>query len=262
MPRIHVNGVELFYEESGNGPEAVVFAHGLLMSGRMFDAQVAALKDRYRCIAFDFRGQGQSEVARSGYDMDTLTEDAAQLIRDLKAGPCHFVGLSMGGFVGIRLAVRHPDLVRSLVLMDTAAGREPNWFRYHLFRLVSRWFGPRAVAGRIMPILFGKKFLADPSRAEIREQWQQRFLASDRTGVFRAAGGVIDRQGCEGLPGRITVPTLVLVGDDDTATPPEKSRVLQKGIRGSQLVIIPGGGHSLSIEEPEAVNEALRRFFP
>jgi 3-oxoadipate enol-lactonase len=262
MSRIRINGVELYHEEAGSGPEAIVFAHGLLMSGRMFDAQVAALKDRHRCITFDFRGQGQSEVAAAGYDMDTLTEDAAELIRILKAGPCHFVGLSMGGFVGVRLAVRHPELVRSLVLMDTAAGKEPHWLRYHVFRLVARCFGPRAVAGRVMPILFGRKFLADPVRAELREQWHERFLANDRTGIFRAAGGVINRRGCEDLLERIAVPTLILVGDDDTATPPEKSRILHERIRGSRMEIIPAGGHSLSVEEPEAVNEALGRFFP
>jgi pimeloyl-ACP methyl ester carboxylesterase len=262
MPRTRINGVELYHDEAGTGPEAIVFAHGLLMSGRMFDAQVAALKDRYRCITFDFRGQGQSEVASAGYDMDTLTEDAAELIRTLKAGPCHFVGLSMGGFVGMRLAVRHPDLVRSLVLMDTAAGTEPHWIRYHLLRLLARCLGPRAAAGRVMPILFGRKFLADPARADLRQQWQERFLANDRTGIFRAAGGVINRQGCEDLLERIAVPALILVGDDDTATPPKKSRILHERIRGSRMEIIPAGGHSLSVEEPDAVNEALRRFFP
>jgi pimeloyl-ACP methyl ester carboxylesterase len=261
MPHIRINGVELHYEEAGSGPEAVVFAHGLLMSGAMFDAQVEALKDRFRCITFDFRGQGQSAVAPAGYDMDTLTEDAAELIRTLKAGPCHFVGLSMGGFVGMRLAVRHPELVRSLVLMATAAGKEPHRLRYHIFRLLARLFGPRAVAGRVMPILFGRKFLADPALAALRDQWRERFLASDRTGIFRAARGVIDRQGCEDLLECIAVPTLILVGDDDTATPPEKSRFLHEHIRGSRMEIIPAGGHSLSVEEPEAVNEALQRFF-
>src|SRR5262245_2092320 len=99
MPKVPVNGAKLYYEETGQGPETVVFAHGLLWSGRMYDAQVAALKDRYRCITFDFRGHGRSEVTRSGYDMDTLTEDAAALIATLGATPCHFVGLSLGGFV-------------------------------------------------------------------------------------------------------------------------------------------------------------------
>jgi len=68
MPLIRVNGAALYYEEHGTGPETIVFAHGLLWSCRMFDAQVALLKEHYRCVAFDFRGQGQSEVTRSGYD--------------------------------------------------------------------------------------------------------------------------------------------------------------------------------------------------
>ena len=80
MPKLQINDAEIYFEEHGAGPETIVFAHGLLWSGRMFDNQVNALQDRYRCITFDFRGQGQSEVTKSGYDIDTLTEDAAALI--------------------------------------------------------------------------------------------------------------------------------------------------------------------------------------
>ncbi len=92
MPIIRVNGAALYYEERGTGPETIVFAHGLLWSCRMFDAQVALLKERYRCVAFDFRGQGQSEVTRSGYDMGTLYENAVALIKQLSCAPCHFLG--------------------------------------------------------------------------------------------------------------------------------------------------------------------------
>jgi pimeloyl-ACP methyl ester carboxylesterase len=261
MPRILTNGVELHYEEAGHGPQTIVFAHGLLMSGRMFDAQVAALSDRYRCITFDFRGQGQSAVPAGGYDMTTLTEDTAGLIRALSAAPCHFVGLSMGGFIGMRLAVRNPELLRSLVLMATTAGSEPHWLRYHLLRLVARWFGPAAIAGRVVPILFGQKFVADPARAELRRAWRQRLMSNDRIGSARAARGVIGRPGFEKYLACIALPTLVLVGAEDTATPPEKSCFLHEHIADSCLRILPSGGHSLSIEEPEAVNEALRTFF-
>src|SRR5215813_1651763 len=103
MPKMRVNGAELYYEDVGSGPQAIVFAHGLLWSCRMFDAEVALLKDRYRCVSFDFRGQGQTEVTKDGYDMDTLYEDAAALIGALNLAPCHFAGLSMGGFIGMRL---------------------------------------------------------------------------------------------------------------------------------------------------------------
>lgn len=123
MPHISVNGVTLHYEEQGSGAETVVFVHGLLMNHRMFDAQIEVLKTNYRCIAFDLRGQGQSEVTRSGYDMDNLTTDTAALIEALQCGPCHFVGLSMGGFIGMRLAIHHPHLLRSLSLLETSADR-------------------------------------------------------------------------------------------------------------------------------------------
>ena len=82
--KLNANGADIYYEEHGTGSETIVFAHGLLWSGRMFGKQVHAFQDRYRCITFDFRGQGQSEITSSGYDMDTLTEDAAALIAALE----------------------------------------------------------------------------------------------------------------------------------------------------------------------------------
>src|SRR5450631_2933186 len=102
MPTLDVDGVELHYDERGQGP-AVVFSHGLLWSGAMWDAQVASLSSGYRCIAYDHRGQGRSSTSPVPYDMERLTADAATLIEKLGAAPCHFVGLSMGGFVGARL---------------------------------------------------------------------------------------------------------------------------------------------------------------
>ena len=98
MPTVRVNGVELFYKETGHGPEAIVFSHGLLMDHSMFEPQRAALEKtgRYRVIAYDHRGQGQSQGPTSGAgkarDMETLTDDAAELIQTLGAGPCHFAG--------------------------------------------------------------------------------------------------------------------------------------------------------------------------
>src|ERR1700737_4126017 len=99
MPRIAVNGAELHFEDTGGPGAPVVFSHGLLMSGRMFDAQIAALRVRFRCIAFDHRGQGRSPPPASGYAPETVAEDAAPLLRSLSLIPCHFVGHSMGGFV-------------------------------------------------------------------------------------------------------------------------------------------------------------------
>lgn len=262
MPKLQVNGANLHYEITGDGPETVVFAHGLLWSGQMFAAQVEALQERYRCITFDFRGQGQSEVTAVGYDLDSLTEDAWGVIKLLNAAPCHFVGLSMGGFVGMRLAIRYPELLKSLILLETSADPEPaeNVGQYKMLNFVARWFGIRPVAGRIMPIMFGQTFLHDPARAVERELWKQRLIENDRIGITRAVMGVVEREGVyEQLP-RITAPTLIIVGDEDVATVPEKSRRIQAQIAGSKLVMIPKAGHSSSIEEKTAVNQAILTF--
>ncbi len=262
MPWLSVNGATIYYEEHGTGPETIVFAHGLLWSGRMFDHQVNALKDRYRCITFDFRGQGQSEVTASGYDMDTLTADAATLIEALHCAPCHFAGLSMGGFVGMRLAIRHPELLASLILMETSVDPEPreNVGRYRLLNFIARWLGLNLVADQVMPIMFGAKFLNDPARAQERKLWRERMVANHRIGISRAVQGVIDRQGVYDLIDRITLPTLIVVGDQDVATPPAKAERIHARIRNSTLVVIPGAGHTVTVEEPDALNAALERF--
>ncbi len=262
MSTLHVNGTELYYEEHGSGPETIVFSHGLLMSGDMFSAQVEALAGRYRCICYDLRGQARSAVAPSGYDMDSLTEDAVQLIQQLNAAPCHFVGLSMGGFIGMRLGIRHPGLLRSLVLMETSADPEPEENRgpYRRLAFVARWLGMRLVVDKLMTIMFGNTFLTDPDKAALRAHWRSHLQGLNRKGTARAAHGVIDRQGVYAELGRIATPTLVMVGDEDVATVPAKAQRIHAGIAGSQLQVIPGAGHSSSIEQPEFVNEAIAGF--
>ena len=262
MPTLTVNGTNIYYEEHGTGPETIVFAHGLLWSGDMFAPQVAAFKDRYRCITFDFRGQGRSKITRDGYDIDTLSKDAIALIKALDGAPCHFVGLSMGDFVAMRLAIRHPELLRSLVLLETSADPESheNIPRYRLLTLITRWFGPGLVANQVMPIMFGQTFLNDPERAELRAEWRLRLIANDRVGIVRAIKGVIEREGVYEDLGHITLPTLIIVGDQDVATVPAKSERIHAQIPQSQLVTIPNAGHTATIEEPEAVNKALQVF--
>jgi 3-oxoadipate enol-lactonase len=262
MPHIHVNCANLYYEKQGRGPEAIVFAHGLLWSGRMFDNQVAAFKELYRCITFDFRGQGQSQVTRNGYDMDTLSEDAAAVIEKLHAAPCHFVGLSMGGFIGMRLAIRRPHLLKSLILLETSADPEltENISRYRTLAWIARWLGIGLVANKVMPIMFGKKFMSDPTRAALRKEWKRRLIANRRVGVYRAAMGVINRQGVYDQLDRINVPTLIVAADQDVATPLAKSERVHDCILDSKLVVIPGAGHTSNVEEPEMVNVAIEEF--
>ena len=99
MPYITINNARLYFEEHGQGNETIVFGHSMLFNLRMFDEQLEFLKSRYRCVLFDFRGQGKSEVTSEGYGLDSLTIDALEIIKALNCSPCHFVGFSMGGKV-------------------------------------------------------------------------------------------------------------------------------------------------------------------
>ncbi|MBZ4421415.1 alpha/beta fold hydrolase [Myxococcus sp. RHSTA-1-4] len=262
MPMLSVNGTELYYEDTGGSRQPIVFSHGLLWSTRLYDPQVDALRGRYRCIAYDHRGQGRSAVPpESVIDMETLYLDAVALIEKLGAGPCHFVGLSMGGFIGMRLAVRRPDLLRSLVLMETSGDPEPlaNVPRYTLLNLIARLAGVRPVADPVMRIMFGRGFMTDPNRAEERALWRTR-LMENRRDIWRAVNGVIKRQGISHELPNIRVPTLIIVGEEDVATVPVKAERLHQLIPGSRLVRLPRGGHSVTVEEPSLVNAALGTF--
>jgi 3-oxoadipate enol-lactonase len=259
---VTVNGTALWVEDTGGDAPPLLFSHGLLMSGRMFDAQVAALQGRYRCIRWDHRGQGKSADATGrSVPIEQVTDDAVALIRALGLPPVHFVGLSMGGFVGMRLAARHPALVRSLALLDTSADAEPadNVPRYRLLNLVARWLGLRWVTGRVMPIMFGRTFLADPAKAAERDRWRTHLMGNRRS-IHRAVTGVIERAGVAHELAAITCPTLVVVGEEDVATVPAKAERLRDLIAGATLVRIPGAGHSSSVEQPEAVTAALTAF--
>ncbi len=262
MPFIDVNGTRMHYTDTGGDGPVIVFSHGLLFDTRMFDAQVAALKDRYRCIAFDHRGQGQSSAPVGGYDMDTLSEDAAALIQSLGIEKCHFAGLSMGGFVAQRLAVNHPELLRSVTILDSAADPEPteNLKGYGMLNFMMRWIGAWSIVGSLMPILFGKSFLADDSKKGIRDTWRNRLKQLSRKSTPKAVKGVLERGSFAGQLPKITLPTLIIVGEEDVATVPEKSEKMHAAIAGSKLVYIPKAGHSSPIENPQQVTAALEAF--
>jgi 3-oxoadipate enol-lactonase len=261
MPRLAVDGTELHYEAHGAG-EPVVFAHGLLWSGRMFDAQVAALADGFQCITYDLRNQGQSPSSPSPFDMETLTADAATLIEKLGAAPCHFVGLSMGGFIGMRLAARRPELLRSLTLIETAADAEPglNVPKYRAMVFIARRFGLGPLVPSVMRIMFGRAFLRDGARATLRAQMAGELRALDIERLEPALQSVLRRRPIfDELP-RIGVPTLVLHGDDDRAIVPARARRTAAAIPGATLTMVPRAGHTSTVEEPDVVTRELRAF--
>jgi 3-oxoadipate enol-lactonase len=262
MALASVNGIDLYYEDTGGSGPPVVFSHGLLWSTRMFDAQVAALRDRYRCISFDHRGQGQSPSSPTAYDMEMLADDAAALITQLGVAPCHFVGLSMGGMVGMRLAARKPALLRTLTLIETAGDTEPlrNVPKYAAMMLAARVAGLGPLVTPVMRIMFGRAALEDPNRAAERAGWEDELRALPVPRVERALDAVVKRRSVMDELGRIRTPTLYLHGEDDRAIAMPRARRTVAAIPGARLVILPRAGHSSSREEPAAVSRELTQF--
>jgi pimeloyl-ACP methyl ester carboxylesterase len=263
MATIELDGTSLYYEDTGPGStgETIAFSHGLLWGTELFAPQVAALRERYRCVAWDHRGQGRSAADhRDHIGMELVWQDAVRLLESLSTGPVHFCGLSMGGFVAMRMAARRPDLVRSLILLETSSDPEPmeNVARYRLLTRVTRLIGPRLIKNKVAPIMLGKTILTDASRRAERAKFVD--LMSRRRDIWRAVNGVVDRGGVHDELPRITAPTLVLVGDEDVATPRPKAEKIAGAIPGARLVTIPRAGHSSPVEEPAAVTAAIEQF--
>ena len=257
-----VRDTRLWVEDTGGEGPPVVFAHGVLWNTSLFAPQVAALRNRYRCISYDHRGQGRSDDGEAkSVPIEQVYEDAVALIESLNIGPVHFVGLSMGGFAAMRVAARRPDLLRSLTLLDTACTSETmiNLPKYWGLNFMAQLFGISSVIDPVMQSLFGRTVLTDPARAADVAAWRATLLGNRRT-VVRAMRGVMSRQSVASEVSRIAVPTLIMVGDEDRATPPAKSEQLHALIRGSTLVRIPRAGHSAPVEQPALVSNALASF--
>lgn len=261
MPMLTVNGASLHYSVEGAGLETIVFIHGLMLASESWEAQVAAFKDRYRIVTFDLRGQGRSAKTHDRLDIDSLTEDAGDVIDALGGGPAHLVAFSMGTFIAMRLAARRPELVSSLTLVGPSADAEEpeNMPRYERLINFVKVFGPGPVAGRLMKILFGDTYLADPAAASARRRWR-RVVANLPRALHRAASASAHRQSIVELLPRIAAPTLVVSGEEDRPISPARARAVHEGIAGSAFLPFAATGHAVMIERPEAFNAALEAF--
>lgn len=262
MPTIRANGVELAFVERGAGEETVVFSHSYLVDHRHFEPQIEALAERYRVIAYDHRDHGASERVAGPYTMADLVADAAALIRAVEAAPCHFVGLSTGGFVGLRLALRQPELLRSLVAMDCSAESEAlaKRVKYQAMFAVLRTLGFGPLIGTTMKLMFGPGLLDDPQRKTEADLWRERIRAHDPAALIRFGNAIFGRGTVLPELGAVDIPTLVVVGEHDRPQPPARSRKIAEAIPGALLEVIPRAGHLSTVDAPAEVTGALARF--
>ena len=259
MPSATVNGLVYDYEEKGSGLP-IVFAHGLTFDRHMWDHQVETFSPRYRCIAYDFLGHGGSPVGPEGDSLEDEAENLHALMAQWGASPAHIVGLSMGGMVALRLALAHPQDVRSLTILDASAEEELPERRplYEQLAATAKAQGPQTVADPVVGFMFSRGFVQ--SQSEKVEAYKRSFEALDMDGLEAATKAVTRRtRVLERIP-QIAVPTLVIVGGEDISTTPDKAQRIAEGIRGARLETVAGSGHMTPVEQPERISELLSAF--
>jgi 3-oxoadipate enol-lactonase len=260
MPIANVNGTRLFYRDAGSSRaarDAVVFLHAFPLHSGMWSRQLAALEARHRVLALDYRGMGKSDVAPEALTMEVVAEDVRALLAHLRVERAAVVGLSMGGYAAFELYRRAPGLFRGLVLCDTTAAADGDEARAVRLRFAQTALekGLGWVAEEMLPKLL--RHAPDPATVK-----EVRHLVGGTTpaGVAACQRGMAQRPDSTSTLASIACPTLVVVGEEDAATPPAEAEKLAAAVKGARLVRIAAAGHLANLENPAAFDAALTGF--
>ena len=257
MPFIAAGDITVHYDLTGPvGAPVVLFANSIGTSFHIWDTQAARLAERYRVLRYDMRGHGLSGVTPAPYSMDRLADDALALLDALGIERAHVCGLSIGGMMAQRLAAKAPQRVGSLVLCDTASRIGPPSVWEDRIAAI-RAGGLSSIAQGVMARWFTERF-----RAERPEQVNGFVAMLSRTtdeGYIGCASAIRDAD-LRDDAARIASPTLVVVGDQDLATPPALVRELAEAIPGARFAVIADAAHIPCVEQAEALTVQLLDF--
>jgi len=251
-PALHVH-------DTGDG-EPLLFLHAFPLDASMWDHQVAALSGRFRCLRPDVYGFGASPPPPAGMSADDLAAAVVEALDARGIGAVTLVGLSMGGYVAFALLRRFADRVSRLVLCDTRAGADSEQARADRLRMAEQVRAEGSVESIVEPMT--ARLLAPESAIEfhISDPVRGRIRRATPAGVAAAQEAMAQRPDSTALLASIRVPTLVLVGSQDTVTPPAEAEAMAAAIPGAELHVIEGAGHLSNLERSDAFNAALRAF--
>ncbi len=255
-----VRGVEVAYDEEGRG-EAFVLLHGFPIDRSMWREQFEVLSARFRVIAPDLRGLGETPLGDvAAATMDEMAEDLAALLDALNVERAVVGGLSMGGYVALEFFRRFPARVRALVLADTRPQGDDDKGMHtreeNARKVLREGMGP--LVDSMLPKLLSAS--TRERRPDVVERVSAMMLAVRPEGAAAALHGMAVRRDQTELLSRINVPTLVIVGSEDAITPPSDAEAMAAKIEGSRLVRVEGAAHLSNVERPEEFNRALLDF--
>ena len=255
MPYADVNGQRIYFEDTGGDGPPVILAHGYMMDADMFAPQVTALRDRYRVITWDERGFGRTEYDGEPFTYWDSADDCLGLLDHLGIDRAVVGGMSQGGFISLRVALRAPERVRALILLDTQAGVEDPEVVPLYDGMRDQWLevGPvdeltGALAGMI---------ISDP---EVSEPWIAKWRARPNDAMLQPHTTLMTRDDVTDRLGEITCPALVVHGTEDVSISMDKAERLAAGLSGSSGVVAVPGAHAANLTHPDAVNAAIVSF--
>jgi pimeloyl-ACP methyl ester carboxylesterase len=264
MPIVRLNGVDLYYEQTGEG-FPLVFSHEFAGDYRSWEAQVRFFSRRYRVVTWNYRGYPPSEVPTklADYSEEQLVEDLFGLIQHLGIQQAHIAGLSMGGAVTLKLAFAHPEVCRSLVIAGAGAGSTDRE------RFLREAEATADLFEREPASAFGT-YGRGPSRLQLRRKdprgWRE---FAEQLKTHSPLGSALTFRGVqmkrktiydvEDQLSSVNIPALIMVGDEDEACL-EPALLMKRCMRKAGLVVFPKSGHTINLEEPALFNQAMLDF--
>jgi len=256
MPIVRVQDIQLYYETAGQG-EPLLFIHGLGSSTRDWERQVAFFSRRYQVITFDVRGHGRSDKPPGPYSVRLFAADTAALIKSLGIERVHVVGISMGGMIGFQLAIGEPNLVKSLVIVNSGPEFVTRTFKERL-GVLQRLLIVRLLGMRRMGEVLGKRLFPKPEQEHLRRVLIERWAENDKRAYLASFRAIMGWSVVERL-GEIGCPVLVVAADQDY-TPVAFKEAYAANLPHAELAVISDSRHLTPVDRPEQFNEALLAF--
>lgn len=255
----HSQGIRLAYDDEGSGLP-LVFLHAFPLNRSMWKPQISALSARFRTIAMDFRGHGESDAPLWSFSLDDYADDVTALLDHLHIPEAVLVGLSMGGYVSLAFSRKYGHRLRGLVLADTRAqadSPEGRMARFHLAQTALTQ-GTEAVAKTMLPKLLGATSLKN--NPVLVESIRRTIHSTPVSGILVDLMAMAARPDSVGQLPAISCPTLVVIGAEDQTTPLVDAQLMAREIPHARLAVIPAAGHLSNCEQPEQFSELLREF--
>jgi len=257
MPKRLIGDIKIYYEITGEG-EPLLLVHGLGSSTRDWEEQVPIFSQKYQVITVDIRGHGQTDKPKGPYSISKFAKDIADLVMSLGFTSVNALGLSLGGMIVTQLTIDYPELIKTLVIVNTDAERGSR-DRAYFEKIISdrikaiKSRGMRGMGEVLAPVLFIK-----PEQEELRKKLVERWAENNQEAYINALKSIVGWNVADQLH-TIKCPTLVLASDEDY-TPVSVKEEMVKQIQNSQLIVIKDARHFLPLERPKEFNATVMEF--